>query len=167
MKLHYSQTDLSFLLPPHKFYSPMKLHYSQTVCAVCAISSCLIPLWNYTTLKRASRWAPKKSVWFPYEITLLSNVICANLSTRLVWFPYEIILLSNRAPSAKKSRQFDSPMKLHYSQTSRDEYGRQVRFDSPMKLHYSQTVQPTLKRLPRLIPLWNYTTLKHECVVEH
>ena len=55
MKLHYSQTDGVQINALHGFDYHMKLHYSQTCFSWSSVMSCLITIWNYTTLKR-SEW---------------------------------------------------------------------------------------------------------------
>ena len=100
-----------------KFETPMELHCSQTNPAACATSPGLRPLWNYTALKHnrhnnycdwslrplwnytalkplGGRWAAR-SVWDPYGITLLSNLIRIKFKFPSVWDPYGITLLSN------------------------------------------------------------------------
>ena len=140
MKLHYSQTPRFHILIIQRFDSPMKLHYSQTFVFRIKHSDGLIPLWNYTTLKRLVASGCCWCVWFPYEITLLSNIVI------------EIVL----------AIWFDSPMKLHYSQTGKTP---STLLRGLIPLWNYTTLKPyveeTLYR-KSLIPLWNYTTLKRD-----
>ena len=74
MKLHYSQTNFAFFLPPIPFYYLMKLHYSQT------------PFGRRTHIAL---------VLLPYEITLFSNGSAYTIADTVVLLPYEITLFSN------------------------------------------------------------------------
>ena len=74
----------------------MKLHYSQT---------------NIMTLRVVG-------VSVPYEITLLSNILCGSILLIQVSVPYEITLLSNSIWGGVVVPPFQYLMKLHYSQTS-------------------------------------------------
>ena len=59
----------------HKFYYPIKLHYSQT---------------------SRSDWSNAFAVLLPYKITLLSNRMVNVEDNKKVLLPYKITLLSNR-----------------------------------------------------------------------
>ena len=121
-------------------------------------------------------------VWFPYEITLLSNTITTANAVMQFDSPMKLHYSQTSTTASSANILFDSPMKLHYSQTFPSHIRRCGKFDSPMKLHYSQTKCPLLipkklfdspmklhysqtqkaigERGTGLIPLWNYTTLK-------
>ena len=58
-----------------------------------------------------------KTVCYPYEFTLLSNLPITSVSCITVCYPYEFTLLSNTVALFDTNEEFVTPMNLHCSQT--------------------------------------------------
>ena len=115
------------------------------------------------------------SVCYPYEFTLLSNLVAPAPLSLLVCYPYEFTLLSNNNFNREYDSKFVTPMNLHCSQTadfvaicfpwfvtpmnlhcSQTVPGQcvhQTLFVTPMNLHCSQTITVSLLMILSLLPL--------------
>ena len=75
--------------------------------------------YEFTLLSNIlSTITPEVPVCFLYEFTLLSNRIGLNAGHTLVCFPYEFTLLSNSGVPSITQRKFVFPTNLHCSQTN-------------------------------------------------
>ena len=95
MNLHYSQTtltlgELSSSLIPLWIYITLKQDK-----AGCGRRRSLIPLWIYITLKLIVNLHTAINVLYLYEFTLLSNATSCHLHNFTVLYLYEFTLLSN------------------------------------------------------------------------
>ena len=83
----------------------MKLHYSQTKCAIHIHHYKVLLPYEITLL---SNWQKipvfAGAVLLPYEITLLSNFLREQTHDAVVLLPYEITLLSNYDPGVQAPR---------------------------------------------------------------
>ena len=94
--LHCSQTQEKKSKTWEKFVFPTNLHCSQTTYKRNYYKSSLFSLRIYTALKPRTALFMFAIVCFPYEFTLLSNMILYTYTLLMVCFPYEFTLLSNQ-----------------------------------------------------------------------
>ena len=99
MKLHYSQTLTAVCNSVILFYYLMKLHYSQTVLIVLLsfVEFYYLMKLHYSQTKYLKE-KYNSYVLLPYEITLFSNFFSAVINADCVLLPYEITLFSNSVP---------------------------------------------------------------------
>ena len=117
----------------------MKLHYSQTDIRHFDCVARFTTLWNYTTLKRHSRYTGSRPVLLPYEITLLSNSRSLNVILILFYYLMKLHYSQTQLFDRYCKIVFYYLMKLHYSQTLSISFLSVLLFYYLMKLHYSQT----------------------------
>ena len=139
MNLHYSQTIRKKLVVKLDFSTIWIYTTLKHMDVWIKILTCFSTIWIYTTLKPLLRLAPLRSVFLPYEFTLLSNAIDNHRAVGGVFLPYEFTLLSNRKPlRCRKPMRFST-----------------IWIYTTLKLKH-----PTRYFLKRFSTIWIYTTLK-------
>ncbi len=143
---------------------PLRIYTALKLCACVLFHEFVCFPYEFTLLSNIlTNFMKNIGVCFPYEFTLLSNDMSEQYFCIVVCFPYEFTLLSNPDHDLHKLIIVCFPYEFTLLSNSTFCPMKPFSFVSPTNLHCSQTKTVKESQSIGLFPLRIYTALKQSC----